>query len=212
MKKFLSLVLVLLSVCEAGLAIPIDTTGWACHPEHVSVSASEIDLKSDLKNDYRVFQVTLTNLTNHSLEVIMPMNAIADEAVNKILNNKLSIKDLMDLPKEIAVGSYNEKVADNTFGKAHKGLLYILGSAGAACAGATLIGVYPQQKTEEYFSHKKIKKEYKKISGELVGEVTIEPMGEEEVFLMVPIENEACIIKTKLHDDESDVYTDYHQL
>ena len=151
--------LVLLSATQAVSALPADTNGWVCNPNHVSVSAGEIDLKSDLKNDFRIYQTTLTNLTNQSVDVSIPTNASADETVNKILNSGITIKELMVLPKQIATESYKEDVGTGNIAKAHKGLIYITASAGAIAAGAGMLGIYPQQKVEEYFSHKKIRKE-----------------------------------------------------
>lgn len=212
MKKFLATVLVLLSATQAVSALPADTKDWVCNPNHVSVSAGEIDLKSDLKNDFRIYQTTLTNLTNQSVDVSIPTNASADETVNKILNSGITIKELMVLPKQIATESYKEDVGTGNIAKAHKGLIYITASAGAIAAGAGMLGIYPQQKMEEYFSHKKIRKEYKKFTNQLQEEFTLAPLEQKDLLIIVPVENAACIINTSTRDDESEVYSDYHQL
>lgn len=212
MKKFFAIVLVLLSVCETALALPADTKDWVCNPNHVSVSAGEIDLKSDLKNDFKIYQTTLTNLTNQSLDVSVPTNANADSAINKILTNGLTVKELLALPKEIAVESYKEDVGTGKIAQAHKGLIYVVASAGAVVAGAGMLGIYPQQKFEEYISHKRIKKEYKKFNNGLFDEFTLAPLEQKDLLLIVPVENASCIINTNARDDESEVYSDYHQL
>ena len=75
-----------------------------------------------------------------------------------------------------------------------------------------MLGYYPQQKAEEYFSHKKIKNEFKKISEKLTYEHTLAPLDEIDVLLFVPIEFNSPIIKTNSRSDENDVYSEYHQL
>ena len=85
MKKILSTVLVLLTLCEAAFAFPADTSGWVCTPGHVDVTASEIDLNSDIKNDFRVYQTTVTNLTSSPVDVFIPSNQNSNpRAVHKI--------------------------------------------------------------------------------------------------------------------------------
>ena len=79
-------------------------------------------------------------------------------------------------------------------------------------AGAGLIGVYPQQKIEEYFSHKKIKKEYKKYYGSLISDFTMPPMSQKDLIIFVPIENTNCVINVNNRIDRDDIYSDYHQL
>lgn len=213
MKKFLATVLVLFSICYSVSAFSVDTREWVCsEPGQLSVIAAEIDLKSDLKNDYRVFQASLENKTNSTLDVSIPSNSNIDENVKKILSSGLSFKELMELPKQIAVESYNEDVGEGKIAKAHKGLIFVTASAGAAVAGAGLLGVYPQQKTEEYFSHRKIKKEYKRFQGNLISDFTMAPLSQKDLLIFVPIDNSACIINVKNRDDETDVYSDYHQL
>lgn len=212
MKKVLSLVLVILSMCETAFAFPVDTSEWVCTPDQLEVSATEIDLKSDLKNSFRVFQATIKNITNNTLDISLNTNKTADEKVTKILNSGVTLKELMAIPKDIAVTSYNEDVGTGKVASAHKGLICILASAGAIVTGAGLIGVYPQQKAGEYFSHKKIRKEYKKITGSLISEMTLPPSAEKDVVLFVPIENSSCIINTTIKDQETDIYSDYHQL
>lgn len=212
MKKFLSTILVLLSFAQTTFAFSADTTGWAENPEHINVSASEIDLKSDLKNDFKVYQTTLTNVTQSTIDVSIPTNKTADNEVDKILKSGLSFKELMVVPKQIAVDSYNEDVGTGKVAKAHKGLIYILATAGTVAAGAGLLGIYPQQKTEEYFANRKIKKEYNKITGELNDEFTLAPLEQKDVLILVPIDNTETVIYTHSRGDVDDVYSDYHQL
>ncbi len=212
MKKVFSLVLIFLSLSQAVFAIPVDTTGWACNPEHVSASAAEVVLKSDLKNDYKLFQTTITNITSNTLDITIPVNSSFRDNVNGVLKSGLSFKELMTVPKQIAVDSYNEDVGEGKIAKAHKSLIYILASAGAVIAGAGLIGVYPQQKTEEYFSKRLLKKEFSKISKNIVDTATLAPFETKDVYLFLPIENYSCIIDSKMREPESEINSDYHQL
>lgn len=212
MKKFLSLMLVFLAMSNTAFAFPVDTTGWVDNPDNVSVSASEIDLKSDLKNDFRIFQTTITNVTNDTIDVSVPTNTKANTNVDELINSGLSFKELMTVPKQIAVDSYNEDVGTGKIAKAHKGLIYIVATAGAVAAGAGLMGIYPQQKTEEYFAHKKIKNEYKKITSQLIDEFTLAPLEQRDFLIFIPIENKNPVINTYSRSDENDIYTDYHQL
>ena len=212
MKKFFATSLIFLSLSQTCFALTADTTGWACSPEHISVSAAEIELKSDLKNDFKVYQSTITNLTQQTADVTIPVNAVFSKSVANILNSGISFKELMEVPKQIAVDSFNEDVGDGNIAKAHKGLIYVLGSAGAVIAAAGLIGVYPQQKTEEFFSKKKLKKEYAQINKNIIDSLTLSPLEERDVYLFVPIDNKACIINTKLREENLDDGKDYHQL
>lgn len=212
MKKILSFLLICLSISNTVFAFSVDTKGWVDNPELADVVASEIDLKSDLKNDFRVFQTTITNLTNDTIDIFVPTNKTANDEVNKILNSGISFKELMQIPKQIAVDSYKEDVGTGKIAKAHKGLIYIVATGGAIVAGAGLLGVYPQQKTEEYFSHKKIRKEYKKINPNLVDEFTLAPLEQKDFVLFVPIDCKTPLINTNSRSDENDVYSDYHQL
>lgn len=212
MKKFLSLILVLLSMAQTTFAFSADTTGWAKTPEHIDINAAELDLKSDLKNDFKIYQTTITNLTKYTLDVNIPTNKSADGEIDKILNSGLSFKELMVVPKQIAIDSYNEDVGTGHVAKAHKGLIYILATAGTVVAGAGLLGVYPQQKTEEYFANRKIKKEYKKITGSLTDEFALGPLEQRDIMILVPIDNKDSLINTTSRNEEDDVYSDYHQL
>ncbi len=212
MKKFISTLLVLISLSNYAFAIPVDTTGWACSPEHLTVEASEINLKSDLKNDFKVYQTTVINNTQKVVDVSIPMNKSFKENVDKLLKSGLSFKELMTVPKQIAVDSYNEDVGTGNIAKAHKGLIYILASAGAVIAGASLLGVYPQQKTEEYFSKRKLKKEYSKMNKSIIDSLTLSPLEERSVYIFMPIENESCVINSSIREDEQELHTDYHQL
>lgn len=214
MKKFLATVLVILSMSQGVLAFPVDTSDWVCseEPRQLSVEAAEIDLKSDLKNEYRVYQASLENKTNSTLDISIPSNAVVDSNVNKILNGGITLKELIQIPKQIAVDCYKEDVGDGTVAKAQKGLIYVSATAGAVVAGAGLLGVYPQQKTEEFFAHKKIKREYKKYYGSLISEFTMPPMSQKDLIIFVPIENTNCVINVNNRLDRDDIYSDYHQL
>ena len=214
MKKFLSAVLILFMFGEAAMAFPADTTGWACSPEHVGVNASEIDLNSDIKDEYRLYQTTITNITSSSVDVFIPANQNADEEINKMLESGLTFKNLIEIPKQIAIDCYNEDVGTGNIAKARKGLIYVLATAGAAVAGVGMLGVYPQQKFDEYLAHKKIKKEYKKTIGALTSEFTLAPLSQADIVILVPINNNSCLIRTKIRDidEDIDIYSDYHQL
>lgn len=213
MKKLLSLILLFISLGQSVCAFPTDTTGWACNPDNLSVDASEISLKSDIKNEYKIFQTTLTNLTAQTLDVAIPVNANANVIIEKLLESGLTFKELMAIPKQIAVESYKEDVGEGVIAAAHKGLIYVAASAGAVVVGAGLLGIYPQQKTEEFMSHKKIKKEYKKYNANFINELTLAPLEQKDIYLLLPISGKnACIIHSKHRNDESDIYTDYHQL
>ena len=163
MKKFFALLLVLIFANNTVFAFTVDTQGWVDNPENASVIASELNLKSDLKNDYRIYQTTITNISNNTIDVFIPVNKSAPDYINKLLNTGISFKELMTVPKEIAVDSYKEDVGNGNIAKAHKGLICVVATTGAVAAGAGLLGVYPQQKVEEYFSHKKIRKEYNSL-------------------------------------------------
>ena len=214
MKKLLATVLILFMTCEAVMAFPADTTGWVCTPGHVDVSASEIDLSSDIKDEYRVYQTTITNITSSAVDIFLPSNQNADEAINKMLNSGVTVKQILSIPKQIAVDCYNEDVGTGNIAKARKGLIYVLATAGATVAGVGMLGVYPQQKFDEYFMHKRIKKEYKKTIGVLTSELTLAPLSQADIVILVPIDNKSCLIRTKIKDldEDIDIYSDYHQL
>ena len=212
MKKFFILFVVLVSISQTVFAFGVDTTEWICaEPGQLKIEAAEIDLKSDLKSDYRLYQTNISNKTNSTLDITVPTNYNIDKIVNEILSGGLKIKELMQVPKEIAVESYKEDVGEGTIAKAHKGLIYLTTSAGAAVAGAGLIGIYPQQKLEEYFSHKKIKKEYNKLKNNLFHEFVLGPQKQKDVMILVPIDHSSCLINVRNRDDDNDVYSDYHQ-
>ena len=212
MRKILSLFLVFLFTVNSALAFSVDTTGWADKPELVSVSASEMDLKSDLKNDFRVFQTTITNNTDAAVDIIIPSNKIANDSVEKLIASGLSFKELMAVPAQLATDSYKEDVGQGTVAKAHKSLICVLATAGAVAAGAGFLGMYPQQKTEEFFAHKKMRKEYKKISKNVICDLTLPPLEQADVLLFVPIDYQNPLLIINSRNDASDVYTDYHQL
>lgn len=212
MKKFFSLLLISLSLCETAFAIPINTSDWICNPEHLSVTAAEINLKSDLKNDYKIYHTTITNITPNTVDVSISVNSSFKDAVNNILNSGFSFKELMTVPKQIAVDSYNEDVGTGAMAAAHKGLIYVLASAGAVIAGAGLIGIYPQQKTEEYFSKRLLKKEFSKLNKKIIDSITLSPFEEKEAYLFLPIGNSACVINSSTRDGDPDATSDYHQL
>lgn len=193
-------------------AFSVDTSDWACNPKHLSVSATEVELKSDLKNDFRLYQTSLKNISGNELEIILHNNQNLDNAVNDILNSGLTVKDLLDLPKQIAIDCYKEDVGEGKIATAHKGLINVLGTAGSVAAGVGMLGIYPQQKYEEYISHKKIKKEYKKYSNDIIGDLILTPNTTQEILLFVPIKGSSCFINTKIKENSSEVYSDYHQL
>lgn len=212
MKKFFALLLVLIFANNTVLAFTVDTQGWVDNPENASVIASELNLKSDLKNDYRIYQTTITNISNNTIDVFIPVNKSAPDYINKLLNTGISFKELMTVPKEIAVDSYKEDVGNGNIAKAHKGLICVVATAGAVAAGAGLLGVYPQQKVEEYFSHKKIRKEYSKFNNKLLSEFTLSPLEQKDFILFVPIDSKNPVINTNSREDENDIFMDYHQL
>ena len=71
MKKFLLTMLVIWVISGSAQAFPVDTSDWVCseEPGQLSVVAAEIDLKSDLKQEYRVYQTYLENKTNSTLDI-----------------------------------------------------------------------------------------------------------------------------------------------
>ena len=212
MKEFMNILLISLLMSNMVWAFTVETQGWVDNPEVLNVSATEIELKSDLKNDYRVYQATLSNITNDSVDVFIPNNKVAHENVDKILASGMKFSELMQFPKDVAVNSYKEDVGKGTVAVAHKGLIFATATAGATAVGAGLLGFYPQQKAEEYFSHKKIKNEFKKISDKLTSEFTLAPLDEVDVLLFVPLEINSPIINTTSRNNENDVYSEYHQL
>ena len=212
MKKFLSIASVLLMTTHSVNAFPADTTTWACKPNHIEITASEIELKSDLKNDFRLYETTIKNISGNELSVVFPNNQNMSESVTTILNSGLTVKELLDLPKQIAIDCYNEDVGEGKVATAHKGLINVLGTAGSVAAGVGMLGIYPQQKYEEYVSHKKIKKEFKKYSKDIIGDLILTPNSIQEVLLFVPIKDAGCVINTSVKENSTEVYSDYHQL
>lgn len=210
MKKFLIFTIMLFA--QAGYAYTVDTTEWACNPKHLGVSATEVDLKSDLKNDFKLYQTTVKNLSNNELVVTLPTNESIEAAVQDILKSGLKVSELLDLPKQIAVDCYNEDVGEGKVATAHKGLINVLGTAGSVVAGAGMLGIYPQQKFEEYVSHKRIKKEFKKYKGDIIGDFVLSPNSSQEFLLFVPLRGDSCVIDTKIKENSSEVYSDFHQL
>ena len=208
MKKFLSTILVVLFLSQVVYAFSVDTTDWACIPEHFDIVATEIDLK----NDYRLFQTTIKNISSNELSVVLPSNQNVEQVVSDILNSGLKVKELLDLPKQIAVDCYNEDVGVGKVATAHKSLINVLGTAGSVAAGVGMLGIYPQQKYEEYVSHKKIKKEFKKYKGDIIGDFIISPNSSQEILLFVPINGTGCLIDSKVKENSSEVYSDFHQL
>lgn len=212
MKKFLLLFLVFAFNIQIVSAIPADTTGWVCNSSQLEVSATEVDLKSDLKNDYRLYEATIKNKSPYELDVQLPFNQNLYFAVNELLQSGLTIAELIDLPKQIAVDCYNEDVGTGKVATAHKGLINVLGTAGSVVAGVGMLGIYPQQKFEEYVSHKKIKKEYKKYSKQIISDFVLSPSSVQEVLMFVPIKGDACLIQSKVKDQSGEVYSEYHQI
>lgn len=212
MRKFLTTIIVSLLFIEAGYAFTADTRDWACNPKHLDILATEIDLKSDLKNDYRLYQTTIKNLSNNELTVTLPTNENLEKSVEDILKSGLKVGELLDLPKQIAVDCYNEDVGNGKVATAHKSLINVLGTAGSIAAGAGMLGIYPQQKFEEYVSHKKIKKEFKKYKNDIIGDFVLSPNSSQEFLLFVPLRGDSCLIDTKIKENSSEIYSDYHQL
>lgn len=210
MKKLLIFTIMLFA--QAGFAYTVDTTEWACNPKHLGVSATEVDLKSDLKNDFKLYQTTVKNLSNNELVVTLPTNESIETAVQDILKSGLKVSELLDLPKQIAVDCYKEDVGEGKVATAHKGLINVLGTAGSVVAGAGMLGIYPQQKFEEYVSHKRIKKEFKKYKGDIIGDFVLSPNSSQEFLLFVPLRGNSCVIDTKIKENSSEVYSDFHQL
>lgn len=212
MKKFLTIASVLLFSTNVASSFPADSSDWACSPNHIEITATEIDLKSDLKNDFRLYETTIKNISGNELSVIFPNNKNMEKSVNDILTSGLTVKELLDLPKQIALDCYKEDVGEGKVATAHKGLINVLGTAGSIAAGAGMLGIYPQQKYEEYVSHKKIKKEFKKYSKNIVEDMILTPNSIQEVLLFVPIKGTDCIINTSVKENSTEVYSDYHQL
>lgn len=212
MKKFLLSIIISLFFIEAGYAFTVDTSDWACNPEHLDILATEIDLKSDLKNDFRLYQTTIKNISNNELIVTLPTNENIEDSVAYILKSGLKVGELLDLPKQIAVDCYNEDVGEGKIATAHKGLINVLGTAGSIAAGAGMLGIYPQQKFEEYVSNKRIKKEFKKYKGDIIGDFVLSPNSSQEFILFVPLKSDNCLIDTKIKENNSEVYSDFHQL
>lgn len=198
---------------QNAFALSVNTRDWADKDGILSVEAVEMDFRSDLKNDFKIYQTTLTNKTGKTIDIIIPSNKTAKQDVNSILKDGLTLNDLMALPKEIAVESYKEDVGTGTVAAAHKGLIYAFSTAGAVVTGVSLLGIYPQQKTEEFFSHKKIKKEYKKIASDIIGEFSLAPNQQKDLIIFVPIEKKTPFINIlQSRPDVEDTHADYHQL
>ena len=71
MKKFFATILGLVFIAQSAFAFSADTEGWVDNEKVMSVSAVEIDLKSDLKSDFRIFQVVAKNKTNSWLSELL---------------------------------------------------------------------------------------------------------------------------------------------
>lgn len=212
MKKFLSTLLALLLSSQLVFAFGVDTSEWCCNPQHLEITATEIDLTSDLRNDYRLFEASIKNISNSELDVIIPSNRNLREDIDKIIHSGLKVSELIDLPKQIAIDCYNEDVGTGKVATAHKGIINVLGTAGSIAAGVGMLGIYPQQKFEEYVSHKRIKKEYKLYVKDIVGDFVLMPNSQQEILLFIPIKSTECIIQTNIKAPSAEVYSDYHQL
>ncbi len=212
MKKVFGIILASIILSQSVLALSVNTKDWVNKENILDVDAVEMDFKSDLKNDFKIYQTTLTNKTGHTIDIIIPSNKTAKQDINSILKDGLTLSDLMALPKEIAVESYKEDVGTGTVAAAHKGLIYAFSTAGAIATGVSLLGIYPQQKTEEFFSHKKIKKEYKKLSSDIIGEFSLAPNQQKDLVIFVPIEKETPFINIQTRPESEDTHADYHQL
>ena len=213
MKKFFATVLAILFFAQGAWAFVVDTDRWVDNYKLVDVEAVEIDLKSDLKNDFRVFQVIATNKASSTVDLVIPSNLSAAKDVETVIKSGLTFKQLMELPTQIATESYKEDVGTGVIAGAHKGLIYAVSTAGAICAGAGFLGFYPQQKTEEYFAHKKIRNEFKRLSPKIVGEFTLTANEKKDFLLFVPIVGKTPFIKVlSRNDQDENIYSDYHQL
>lgn len=213
MKKILSTILFFSFIAQITLAFSVDTSNWVDEPNSLNVNAVEIMLDSDLKNDFRVYQVTVKNKNGNTVDAMIPTNATAAGDVESLIKNGVTLKKLMQLPAHIAVESYKEDVGSGAVAKAHKGLIYVVSTAGAACAGAGFLGFYPQQKIEEYFSHKKMKKEFEKYSSKLIDKHSFTANEEKDFVLFVPMDTKGPYIITKSRNDADEtIYSEYHQL
>lgn len=212
MKRFALSLLIFFTALSSASALEADTSNWLNNTDSAEVSAFELDLKSDLKNDFRLYQVTLTNKTDKTIDADVVSNKRSIVNVKNLIKESLTFKELMYVPKQLATESYKEDVGTGNVAKAHKSLIYVSSTAGAVVTGAGFLGLYPQQKVEEYFSHKKIKKEYKKITSNLIDEFTVAPYEQKDFVMLVPLEEMTPYIKLHPRNEDSGVYNEYHQL
>lgn len=212
MRKFLGIIVTSILLAQNAYAAIVNTNDWVNQRDVATVDAVEMDFKSDLKNDFKIYQATLTNKTGKTIDIVIPSNKTAKEEVEAILKAGLTVGNLMTLPKQIAVECYKEDVGTGTIAAAHKGLIYALSTAGATVIGVSMLGIYPQQKTEEFFSHRKIKKEYKKIASNIIGEFSLAPNQQKDLILFVPIEKKAPYVYIQTRQEVEDTHVDYHQL
>ena len=103
MKKVFGIILAPIILSQSVLALSVNTKDWVNKENILDVDAVEMDFKSDLKNDFKIYQTTLTNKTGHTIDIIIPSNKTAKQDINSILKDGLTLSDLMALPKEIAV-------------------------------------------------------------------------------------------------------------
>ena len=212
MKKVFVLFLVFICFVLEASAIPLDTAGWVENPDSINCEAVELNLESDLKNDFRVFQIVLTNLTKEVVDVSFKTNQSIPNDISNLLKEGLSFKELMEVPTRLAVESYKEDVGTGKLAKAHKGFINVASTAGAVAAGVGFLGMYPQQKAEEYFAHRRMKKEFNRISSNLTKEYTLAPLEQKDFLIIVPIEMEKPFVNTLIKKEQSEVYSEFHQL
>jgi hypothetical protein len=193
-------------------AIPLDTTGWIDNSNIIQCEAVELDLKSDLKNDFRVFQLVLTNLTKDSVHLTFKTNQSIPNDISNLLKDGLTFKELMEVPTQLALESYKEDVGTGKIAKAHKGFINVASTAGAIAAGVGFLGMYPQQKAEEYFAHRRIKKEFKQISSSLTKEYSLAPLEQKDFLIITPIEMQKPFVDTLIKKEETEISSEFHQL
>jgi hypothetical protein len=204
--------MVLSSLALEVFAIPLDTIGWIDNSNIIQCEAVELDLKSDLKNDFRVFQLVLTNLTKDSVHLTFKTNQSIPNDISNLLKDGLSFKELMEVATQLALESYKEDVGTGKIAKAHKGFINVASTAGAIAAGVGFLGMYPQQKAEEYFAHRRIKKEFKQISSSLTKEYSLAPLEQKDFLIITPIEMQKPFVDTLIKKEETEISSEFHQL
>jgi hypothetical protein len=129
-----------------------------------------------------------------------------------LLKDGLTFKELMEVPTQLALESYKEDVGTGKIAKAHKGFINVASTAGAIAAGVGFLGMYPQQKAEEYFAHRRIKKEFKQISSSLTKEYSLAPLEQKDFLIITPIEMQKPFVDTLIKKEETEISSEFHQL